>query len=87
MVDYEKYMYCTPVLKNHTIKKKNSWKMALPPDESQHVEPNVASCEGTFSKDETVLISVHCSSGTCLHEHISPLLGEHPGIVNIFWVP
>ena len=42
--------------------------MALPPDES-------------LSKDETVLI---CTSGTsCLHEHISPLLGEHPRIVNI----
>ena len=35
---------------------------ALPPDES--------------SKDKTVLICVHCISGTCVHEHISPLLGE-----------
>ena len=40
-----------------------------------------------FSKDETVLIFVHCSSGTCRHEHISPLLGEHPRIVNIFLGP
>ena len=23
----------------------------------------------------------------CVHEHISPLLGEHPRIVNIFWGP
>ena len=74
MVDYEKYGLprntCTPVSKNHQIQKENSWKMAVPPDES-------------LSKDETVLMSVHCSSGTCLHEHISPLLGEHPCIVNI----
>ena len=40
-----------------------------------------------LSKDETVLMSVHCSSGTCLHEHISPLLGEHPCIVNILLGP
>ena len=26
-------------------------------------------------------------SGTCVHEHISPLLGEHPHIVNIFLGP
>ena len=31
----------------------------------------------------TVLICVHCISGTCVHEHISPLLGEHRCIVNI----
>ena len=36
-----------------------------------------------LSKDETVLICVHCILGTCVHEHISPLLGEHPRIVNI----
>ena len=32
---------------------------------------------------QTVLIGVHCISGTshCVHEHISPLLGEHPCIV------
>ena len=41
----------------------------------------------SLSKDETVLISVHCSSGTCVHEHISPLLGEHLRIVNIFLGP
>ena len=40
-----------------------------------------------FSKDETVLIFVHCSSGTCPPEHIPPLLGEHPRIVNIFLGP
>ena len=48
--------------------------MTLPPDE-------------TLSKDEIVLICVHCISGTCVHEHISPLLGEHPRIVNIFLGP
>ena len=36
---------------------------------------------------QTVLICVHCISGTCVHEHISPLLGEHPCIVNIFLGP
>ena len=46
----------------------------MPPDES-------------LNKDETVLICVHCISGTCVHEHISPLLGEHPCIENIFWGP
>ena len=40
--------------------------MALPPDES-------------LSKDKTVLICVHCISGTCVHEHIR--------IVNIFLGP
>ena len=45
--------------------------MTLPPEES-------------LSKDEIVLICVHCISGTCVHEHISPLLGEHPSIVNIY---
>ena len=51
--------------------------MALPPDES------------LTSKDGTVLKCVHCIAGTmsCLHEHISPLLGEHLCIVNIFWGP
>ena len=51
--------------------------MALPPDES------------LASKDGTVLICVHCIAGTmsCVHEHISPLLGEHLCIVNIFLVP
>ena len=50
--------------------------LALPPDES-------------LSKDETVFMGgpVHCSSGTCVHEHISPLLGEHPRIVNILLGP
>ena len=32
---------------------------------------------------ETVLIWLAYMSGTCVHEHISPLLGEHPCIVNI----
>ena len=42
----------------------------------------------TCKKKNTVLISVHCSSGTCLHEHISPLLGEHPHTAgNFCWVP
>ena len=40
-----------------------------------------------LSKDETVLICVHGISGTRVHEHISPLLGEHPRIVNIFLGP
>ena len=40
-----------------------------------------------MSKDETVLIRVQCISGTCVHEHISPLLGEHLRIVNIFLGP
>ena len=48
--------------------------MALPPDESR-------------SKNEPVLPCVHCISGTCIYEHISPLLGEHLCIVNIVWVP
>ena len=48
--------------------------MALPPDES-------------LSQDKTVLICVHCISGTCVHEHISPLLGEHLCILNIFLGP
>ena len=35
-----------------------------------------------------VLICVQCcNSGICVHEHISPLLGEHPRIVNIFLGP
>ena len=36
---------------------------------------------------QTFLICVHCISGTCVHEHISPLLGEHPCIVNIVLGP
>ena len=52
-----------------------SWKMALPADES------------LTSNDGTVLICVHCIAGTCVHEHISPLLGEHLCIVNIFLGP
>ena len=33
-------------------------------------------------------LQVYCISGTsCVHEHISPLLGEHPCIVNIFLGP
>ena len=40
-----------------------------------------------LSKDETVLICVHCVSGTCVHGHISPILGEHPCIVNIVLGP
>ena len=57
----------TPVL----AQRKLSWKIALPPDES------------LTSKDGTVLICVHCIAGTtsCVHEHISPLLGEHLCIV------
>ena len=46
-------------------KEKLSWKMALPPDESLN-------CKGG-----TVLICVQYIAGTCVHEHISPLLGEH----------
>ena len=49
--------------------------MALPPDESLN------------SKDGTILICVHCIAGTCVHEHMSPLLGEHLCIVNIFLGP
>ena len=45
--------------------------MALPSDEF------------LISKDGTVLICVRCIAGTCVHEHISPLLGEHLCIVNI----
>ena len=30
-----------------------------------------------------IMHTVHCTSVTCVHEHISPLLGENPGIVNI----
>ena len=33
---------------------------------------------------KSVLICVNCILGTCMHEHISPLLGEHPRIVNIY---
>ena len=36
----------------------------------------------SLSKDETVLICVHCISRKCEHEHISPLLGEH-----LCWAP
>ena len=70
------YLY-KKIQKNHNInykkKEKLSWKIALPPDES------------LTSKDGTVLICVHCIAGTtsCVHEHISPLLGEHLCIVNI----
>ena len=78
MVDYQ-FMrnICTCIKKIIKYKKKEklSWKMALPPDES------------LTSKDGTVLICVHCIAGTCVHEHMSPLLGEHLCIVNIFWVP
>ena len=49
--------------------------MALPPDES------------LTSKDGTILICVYCIAGTCVHEHMSPLLGEHLCIVNIFFGP
>ena len=49
--------------------------MALPPDES------------LLAKNGTVLICVHCVAGTCVYEHIAPLLGEHLCIVNNFWVP
>ena len=45
--------------------------MALPTDESLKQGRN------SFNTH------VHCISGTCVHEHISPLLGEHPRIVNI----
>ena len=47
--------------------------MVLPPDES------------LTSKDGTVLIGVHCIASKCVHEHISPLLGEHLCIVNILF--
>ena len=52
---------------------KLSWEMALPPDES------------LTSKEGTALICVHCIAGTCVHENISPLLGEHLCIVNTFF--
>ena len=43
--------------------------MALPPDESLTIQ------------DGTVLICVQSIAGTCVHEHISPRLGEHLCIV------
>ncbi len=46
--------------------------MALPPNES------------LTSKDGTVFSVLQAQ---CVHEHISPLLGEHLGIVNIFLGP
>ena len=50
--------------------------MALPSDESLK------------SKDETVLIIyVYIVIQASVHEHISPLLGEHPCIVNICFGP
>ena len=61
------------LLVNYKKKEKLSWKIALPPDES------------LTSKDGTVLICIHCIADTtsCVHEHISPLLGEHLCIVNV----
>ena len=74
---YEKYMYLYKKEKIIKYKKKGklSWKMALPPDES------------LTSKDGTILICAYCIAGTCVHEHMSPLLGEHLCIVNIFLGP
>ena len=46
--------------------------MTLPPDKS-------------LSKDEIVLICVHCISGTCVHVHISPLLGFFLGPVTVHY--
>ena len=66
------HLYKNKKIIKYKKNKKNSGEMDLPSDES-------------LSKDETVLRSLHCSSGTCLHEHISPLLGEHPRIVNFFF--
>ena len=76
---YEIYMY-TCIKKSKKIikykkKEKVSWKMPLPPDES-------LTC-----KEGTILICVHYIAGTCVHEHISPLFGEHLSIVNICWGP
>ena len=72
---YMIYMYLHKKIIKYKKKEILSWKMALPPDES------------LTSKDGTVLICVHCIAGTCVHEHITPLLGEHLCIVNFFFGP
>ena len=81
MVDYQSIRYTCTCIKNknkiikYKKKEKLSWKMALPPDES------------LSSKDGTVLICVHFIAGTCVHEHISLLLGEQLCIVKHYLGP